>query len=78
MLAETVRTLPQGGPLGIDEKVAEVIMSHLEGVCAATEAESQTAFSRRDALMAQLGPRACVHLLMVGSAIVRLCESIAG
>lgn len=77
MLTEA-RTLPHGGPLGIDEKVAEVIMSHLEGVCAESEGGSEVAFNRRDEILSRCGPAVVVHLMMVGNAIVRLCEGIAG
>jgi hypothetical protein len=77
MLAE-VSTLPAGGPLDIDPKVAEVTLAHLEGVCAATPGASEVAFDKRDALLAMCSTAAIGQLAMVCRAILRLCEAATG
>lgn len=78
MLLETTKSLPSGGPLDINEKVSQVIVSHLEGVCAETEEGSEAAFTRRDELLAACSAAAITQLATACHAILRLCEAAIG
>jgi len=61
-----------GGPLGLDARVAQIFLAHIEICCATDEETGAAAARRRDKMLEEIDEKQHGYVQLVASAMTRL------